>query len=204
MLNAFKRLPRSIFTKLLLVILVAGICLNITVGALFHHVYRKVSNSPLKRNLAQYVHLLVETIGVPPDPRRARQLASDAGLVIWYKGPQSLWSTGRTPPPEIEWDDRHSFWSGAATIRHAHHHGNFYLRYEADGGHFTFRITEPDIEAEDVVRGGLLVLVALSLTLGLVFMFVRRILRPVEHLTWGVHRVADGRLDHRVLEVGVD
>jgi signal transduction histidine kinase len=204
MFGAFKRLPRSIFTKLLLVILVAGVCLNITLGAFFHHVYRKVSNSPLKRNLAQYIHLLVEEMGVPPDPGRARRLAADAGLVIWYRGPQQQWSTGGQPSPRIEWADRHSFRSGAAAIRHARHHGNFYVRYEAPAGQFTLRLADPEIEAEDVFKGGLFILAALSLTLGLVFIFVRRILRPVDRLTRGVHRVADGQLDHRVPETGVD
>jgi signal transduction histidine kinase len=204
MFSALKRLPRSIFTKLLLVILVAGICLNITVAAFFHHVYRKVSKSPLKRNLAQYIHLLVADMGFPPVPEQARRLAADAGLVIWYTGPQTAWSSHRVPPPQIEWADRHSFWSGTATIRHARHHGNFYIRYEENGGHFTFRLADPEIEAEDVVKSGLFILAALSLTLGLVFLFVRRLLRPLYHLTEGVNRVAEGRLDDRVPETGVD
>jgi signal transduction histidine kinase len=206
MLAAFKRLPRSIFTKLLLVILVAGVCLNISLGALFHHVYRKLGNSPLKRNLAQYIHLLVEDMGNPPDPAQASRLAADAGLVIWYRGPQQRWSTSRRPPPQIEWEDRHSFWTGQAAVRHARHHGNFYVRYEESGAQYTytFRLANPDVEAEDVVKGGILILGALSLTLGLVFLFVRRILRPVDHLTRGVHRVAEGGLDHRVPETGVD
>jgi signal transduction histidine kinase len=205
----FKRLPRSIFTKLLLVILVAGICLNITLGAFFHHVYRKLANSPLKRNLAQYVHMLVAEMGSPPDPERARDLASQAGLEIWYEGPQAegrleWWSTSGEPQPQIDWEDRRSFQYNNAIIRHARHHGDFYLRYDENAGRFTFRLANPEIEAEDVFKGGLFILVALSLTLGLVFFFVRRILKPVDHLTQGVHQVAGGRLDHRVPETGVD
>ena len=204
MLSAIKRLPRSIFTKLLIVILVAGVCLNFTLGAFFHHVYRKVTNSPLKRNLAQYIQLLVEDMGSPPDLEKALGLASEAGLVVWYQGPQKQWSTIRRPAPEIGWEDRRSFRSGAAAIRHARHHGNFYVRYEEKDERFTFRLANPDIEAEDVFKGGLFILVALSLTLGVVFFFVRRILRPVDNLTQGVHRVAAGQLDHRVPETGVD
>jgi signal transduction histidine kinase len=209
MFAAFKRLPRSIFTKLLLVILVAGICLNVILGAFFHHVYRKVANSPLKRNLAQYVHMLVADMGTPPDPGRAQDLATQAGLEIWYEGPQTAasrktWSTSAKPLPEIEWKDRRSFWSGSAAIRHARHHGDFYLRYEENAACFTFRLADPEIDAKDVIKGGLFILVSLSLTLGLVFFFVRRILRPVDHLTQGVHRVAAGQLDHRVPEKGVD
>lgn len=205
----FKRLPRSIFTKLLLVILVAGICLNIILGAFFHHVYRKLANSPLKRNLAQYVHMLVADMGTPPDLERARDLASQAGLEIWYEGPPTegtpkRWSTSSRPRPQIDWGDRRSFRYNNATIRHARHHSDFYLRYDEKAGFFTFRLADPEIEAEDVFKGGLFILVALSLTLGLVFFFVRRILKPVDHLTEGVHQVAAGRLGHRVPETGVD
>ncbi|MEJ2640493.1 MAG: HAMP domain-containing sensor histidine kinase [Desulfosarcinaceae bacterium] len=205
----FKRLPRSIFTKLLLVILVAGICLNITLGAFFHHVYRKLANSPLKRNLAQYIHMLVAEMGTPPDLMRARDLAAQAGLEIWYEGPRAEgaannWSTGSRPLPRIDWGDRRSFRYDNAAIRHARYHGDFYLRYEEKAERFTFRLANPEIEAEDVFKGGLFILVALSLTLGIVFFLVRRLLRPLDHLTQGVHRVAAGRLDHLVPEAGVD
>ncbi|MDJ0782774.1 MAG: HAMP domain-containing sensor histidine kinase [Desulfosarcinaceae bacterium] len=199
-----RRLPRSIFTKLLLVILVAGICLNFTLGAFFHHAYRRLANSPLKRNLAQYAHLLVADMGIPPDPARARRLASEAGLLIWYHGPERVWANTRISLPAIEWEDRRTIWSERAAIRHVRHHGHFYLRYEIDAQRFTFRLAKPDFEAEDVVKGGLFILAALSITLGLVFIFVRRILKPVDHLTRGVHQVAAGRLDHRVPETGVD
>ena len=164
-LRSFRRLPRSIFTKLLLVILVAGICLNLILGAFFHHVYRKVTNSPLKRNLAQYIQLVIDDMGVPPDPERGRRLASEAGLVIWYEGPEKRWSTVQKPLPRIEWEEKRTFWSRGAATRHARHHGQFYLRYENQGSRFTFRLARPEIEAEDIFKGGLFILVALSLTL---------------------------------------
>lgn len=203
-LRAFKRLPRSIFTKLLLVILVAGICLNLILGAFFHHTYRKLANSPLKRNLAQYIQLIVADMGTPPSLEQARRLASEAGLVIWYEGPQQKWSTNQKQLPRIEWEDKRTFWSREAATRHARHHGHFYARYEKQGQRFTFRLAQPDIEAEDVFKGGLFIILALTLTLVLVFHFVRRILRPVGNLTKGVHRVAAGHLDHQVPETGVD
>jgi signal transduction histidine kinase len=207
--SIFKRLPRSIITKLLLVILVAGICLNIILGAFFHHVYRKLANSPLKRNLAQYVHMLGSEMGTPPNLEQARALASQAGLEIWYEGLRSdgtpeTWSTSRRPLPQINWQDRRSYQHDNAALRHARHHGDFYLRYEEKAERFTFRLANPEIDAEDVFKGGLFILISLSLTLGLVFFFVRRILKPVKHLTKGVRQVAAGQLDYQVPETGVD
>ena len=201
-LRALQRWHRSLFTKLLLVILVAGVCLNLIVGAFFHHVYRGLANSPLKRNLAQYIQYIVNDMGVPPSPQKARELSVDAGLQIWYEGSQQTWSSATRPLPAIEWKDRGSFLVDGAAIRHARYHGHFYVRYEEGGDRFTFRLTRLNIDAEYVVKGGAFILLAFSLTLVVVFFFVRRIHRPVGHLTRGVHRVAGGHLGHRVPETG--
>jgi signal transduction histidine kinase len=198
-----RRWHHSLFTKLLLVIIVAGVCLNLIMGAFFHHAYRRLGNSPLKRNLAQYIHYLVADMGVPPTPQKAQALAAEAGLQIWYEGARQAWSTTPKQQPDIEWADRHGFSADGAAIRYLRYHGLFYVRYEKNGERFTFSFTRLNIEAADVVKGGIFILLAFSLTLAIVFFFVRRIHRPVGCLTRGVHQVAAGHLDHRVPESGV-
>lgn len=198
-----RRWHHSLFTKLLLVILVAGVCLNLIMGAFFHHVYRRLGNSPLKRNLGQYIHYLVADMGMPPTPQQAQALAADAGLQIWYEGARQAWSTTTEQQPDIEWAHHSSFLADGAAIHYSRYHGLFYVRYEKNGERFTFSFTRLDIEAADVVKGGIFIILAFSLTLMIVFFFVRRIHRPVSRLTRGVHQVAAGHLNHRVPESGV-
>ena len=110
------RILRSVFAKLLGVILVAGICLNLLMGAFFHYIFRSQALTPVQRNAVQYVDYLIQDLGSPPSLERAREIAARASLKIRYDGPDMSWSTTR----RILLDSGGPLHGLARTPRHPH------------------------------------------------------------------------------------
>ena len=87
-----KRLFGSVFTRLLMTILVTGFLINLMVigffGYLRHRVYDAYHN-----HLIQYIHYITEDLGIPPDPERAREIAQQSAMAIRYTSPTMTWAT---------------------------------------------------------------------------------------------------------------
>ena len=191
----FKRIIRSIFTKLLLVIILTGICVNLVVGGFFWH-YRSAAGQPLHKNVLQYLNYIVEDIGSPPDIDRARQIGAQAGLQIYFESPEQTWSifedTSRIE--KAHWRE----WSNNPPIRLGRYHRHHFLELKHETGRFIFSIDKSfDLDPE---RKKLVVILLSLLTLILTgaFLSIRWILKPVRWLNEGVQEVSRGNLKHRV------
>ena len=77
--NWLNKILRSVFTKLLLVILFTGIAVNVVVGGFFW-MHRNAAVRPLHKNLLQYANYIINDLGTPPSLERARQVAGQASL----------------------------------------------------------------------------------------------------------------------------
>ena len=76
-MNWFKRIIRSIFTKLLVVIVLTGICINLVVAGFFW-IHRSDAGRPLHKNVLQYLNYIIDDLGNPPDLGRAKQIGEQA------------------------------------------------------------------------------------------------------------------------------
>ena len=83
--NWFKRIIRSVFTKLLVVILLTGICVNLVVGGFFWH-YRSAAGQPLHKNVLQYLNYIIADLGDPPELGRAKSIGRQAIKMIQIPG----------------------------------------------------------------------------------------------------------------------
>ena len=63
-MNWLKRIIRSVFTKLLVVIVLTGICVNLVVGGFFW-IHRSAAGRPLHRNILQYLNYIIDALGNP-------------------------------------------------------------------------------------------------------------------------------------------
>ena len=88
----FRKIIRSIFTKLLLVIVLTGICINLVVGGFFW-LHRSAVGRPLHKNIQQYLTYIIDDLGTPPDFNRARQIGEQASLQISFESPGLSWTT---------------------------------------------------------------------------------------------------------------
>lgn len=197
----FKRLFHSVFTKLLVTILVVGFAITLTVLAGFA-IIRFHSLSHLDRNLLLYAEYLTRDLGDPPDFHRAKEIAERTGLIIRYDNPDGSWQTAKTT--ESMNMDRAMVRRHGNGIYTGHRRGHFFIRLNHGGGELTF-ISPRKAEGNENAGWffGSMAAVLFAILTGAYF-FIRRVLSPLRPLEAGVEALTAGRLDHRVVETGAD
>ncbi len=191
----FKKIIRSVFTKLLVVIILTGICINIVVGGFFWH-YRSAAGRPLHRNVSQYLDYIINDLGQPPDLERAKLIGRQASLNIYYEGPQEKWSTADnlSDIQNARWRD----WGKTPLIRLGRYHGHHFIEITRNSSRFVFGLDKGvDLDPERK-RLVVVLLCLLTLILAGAFLSIRWILKPVRWLNDGVREVGRGNLKHRV------
>ena len=191
----FNRIIRSVFTKLLAVIILAGVCINLVVGGFFWH-YRNLAGGPFHKNVVQYLNYLIGDMGSPPSLERAREIARESLLEIRYQSPDLNWSTSNDLPAVYK--GRFIAWPQNPEVRLGKYRGRYVIEVDRKPGRFIFGLSRNlQIDSE---RKRLLVIMFVFLTaiLAAAFFAIRYILRPVKWLNNGVKEVGRGNLKHRV------
>jgi signal transduction histidine kinase len=198
-INWLNKIFSSIFMKLLMILLITGICINLLVGGFFMYIYRGTTkNTPYRKNIVQYVHYLINDLGSPPDVHRAQKISRELSVDISYESPDLSWSTSKTIPPVHQMRLK-KFHEDPHVLR-GKYRGKYFIivQQEQGQGQFTFAVArayrqETGWEIKVVFLIGLLTLV-----LGGVYLTIRWILRPVKWLNEGVQHVSGGNLDYRL------
>jgi signal transduction histidine kinase len=185
----------SIFTKLLLVLIVAGICINLSVTSFIRHEH--ATNEPAMRNsIINHLNYIVKDLGDPPDPERAREIAREALIQIRYQSPDLNWSTSETLSLSPQMKLRPS--RKRPNVLIGEDRGRHIFVMEDRGGRFIFELGhEFNWTAVNVEAVGRLIALLTAILAG-TYILIRRILNPVKALTEGVRAVSRGNLDHRV------
>ncbi len=195
------KLLTSVFTKLLLIIFIAGMGINLAVifffGAIRHHVANNY-----EPHLTRYVAYLVKDMGTPPSLARARQIAAGTNMVIAYESPETRWHTA-APPFDME-DHEFRIWHKTGDIQVGGYHGKFIINVDQGPGRITFYLPhQKDAEKKiKVITAGLFIYITLLMLAA--WFAIRWVLKPLQWLKQGVHRVARGELDHKVPLKGSD
>lgn len=185
----------SIFVKLMVFILIAGLGINLAIIFLFGAVRHQVEKN-YHPHLNRYINSLLKDIGEPPNFDRAQQIAAETSMVISYDGQDQTWSTSNAPIA-IPLDRFH--------IRHrdermqvSSYHGSFLIAVQQDKARLTFYLPHQlDTEKKIKVLGISLLLYITLLMVGAYFA-IRWLLKPLRWLKHGVDQVAKGELSHRV------
>jgi signal transduction histidine kinase len=191
----FKKIFRSVFTKLLVVIILTGICINLVVGGFFLHL-RNVMVDPFHKNVVQYLNYLIADMGNPPNLDRAQKIARQSFLEIRYESPDNRWTTSDELPTFFK--GRFVPWRQNPDVRYGKYRGRHVIEVDKEAGRFIFGVSRN--LPVDSARHRLLVimLVLLTVILAAAFFAIRYILRPVKWLNTGVQEVSRGNLKHRV------
>jgi len=194
-INFFNRIIRSVFTKLLLVIILTGICINLVVGGFFLHL-RNQFVGPFHKNVVQYLNYLIADMGNPPTLDRARDIARQSFLEIRYESSDLSWTTSDDLPTFFK--GRFFPWRQNPDVRYGKYRGRHVIEVDKEAGRFIFGVSRK--LPVDSARHRLLaiMLVLLTVILAVAFFVIRYILRPVKWLNTGVQEVSRGNLKHRV------
>ena len=197
----YKRLFHSVFTKLLVIILAAGMAITITVLVGFS-IIRFHSVTHLDRNLTLYSEYLTKDLGDPPDFGRANDIAQQTGMAIRFDHPDGGWQTATFPremPLARAWLRQHdtNIWIGRLRA-------HTFIRIQHGGGNLIFITSHWATNQGNA--GKILVGMAaiLVFVLGVAYFSIRKILRPLRTLKSGAETLGRGELDHRVPQTGHD
>lgn len=191
-----KRLFFSVFTKLLLVLAVAGLTLNLFVAAYVRHVLDDLGPPPLHRGVESYIRHLARGLGDPPSQSKALELAGSAYIDLGYTSSQTRWATA--PNLLAQRLPRHMFTSPDGAIRFGLKGGRLVAIVRMKEGKLTL-VTREMMgvgEVESRLLFGLLA--GLSLVMAVVWLAVGWIMKPVRLLAEGARRVGAGELDYEI------
>ena len=193
--NWLNKILRSVFTKLLVVILLTGIAVNLVVGGFFW-MHRTAALRPLHKNIVQYANYIISDLGAPPSLKRARQVAEKASLQIYFEGPNQSWATAAeiNDFQKAHWRS----WSKNPEIRVGRYHGHHFVEIDHDSGRFVFGLDKSFALDPERIRLVAILLSLLTLIFVGAFLSIRWILKPVRWLGEGVREVGQGNLKHRV------
>ncbi len=195
-----KWISRSLFTRLFLVLLAAGICINLLVGLFFGHIFKYRVQNTVNQTVGHYIRYLIADMGEPPNPVQAEQIASESSLEICFQGSNGTgWMTsgGTSDLEGIDWqslEDRPG-------VRVGRRNGRHFVAVPVISGTLIFEAGQLDFNEhnEHLV---ILLVCGLSIILIAAYLVIRRILRPLEVLKKGVLKIGRGGLDHRVPNKG--
>jgi signal transduction histidine kinase len=143
-------------------------------------------------NLARYIEYVVDDIGLPPDLDRARSLAFELPFEIRIEGPDTNWSSQSSVQPinrfELEQAPRpyQKYYIG-------HEHGEFVLLVEKQAYRYLF-VVDSSFRAGSRKRHWIL-FISLGATLFILYLFIRRMFRPIATIAQKVSNIGSGELD---------
>ena len=172
---------RSVFAKLLTIMLVMATSLLVLVAFFFAQVMVPTLHAPVRGLPYDYARLFAAT---QPDLAAAKRVSEQFDIDIRYEGPKGTWATSADLPPAAHaQDDRRRYGY------------RYYVVPAPDGGAYLFRWTSYRrvIAAHDALVGLLLLLMIAVVVVAHVLL--RRLLRPLRTLGDGVARLSEGELD---------
>jgi len=192
-----RRFRHSLSGRLLGLFLLTGLLLAVVVKTGFHFAVGGNLRELTRPHVAEYVQHLLQEIGNPPDPQRARALAERLPLEIHILGPGSTWSSAGQPPTVDEHRlHRHLLPAGGSVLVG---HDRERLLLIAPRGEFRILLLPADFgNSEWAPLAALLTLTGALAVLAFAYHAIRRLFRPVETIRSGLERIGGGDLDHRI------
>lgn len=210
MKKLFNRFRRSLPARLLFVFIVVCFCVVILLIATLASGFSSQWDSGIKPHLNQYLSYVNADIGNPPDISRAQELAKILPINIYIDGPEQRYSSTGVP---LDLEEL-SFERSRGRLRDQDPHrrvpstgvGSFSFGELDDRtvlrkklGEYTvyFEVLHGNVEAH---RSGVIwsALWWLLTILAAGYWVIRRMLKPVQDIKYGVKRMGGGELNYRV------
>lgn len=204
------RISRSIFTKLMLVLLLTGVIINILVVAFFHFTFEETQLAPLSEHVILYLRYLIRDMGNPPSLKSAKRICGETNFEIRYESPDLTWSTSEKIPTARQlhaWaNEKELYVSGSHSgmqvwrmerhmIRRIFFEKEYFLVTEGES-RFIFDMVENYPRQLNTL--GILLLAVLTGVIVAAYFAIRILLNPVMVLSNGVRQVSAGNLDYQV------
>lgn len=195
--NWLHKILNSVFLKLLLVIVITGVCINLLVGGFFIYFFMdSMKNTPFRKNVVQYLEYLINDFGPSPDFQKAKEISQKLTLEIRYESPHKKWATSKEMPPVKEMrlrkiNERPLVYIGRSQ-------GKSFIVFRDGQNQYTFDFVKSYLHQSFFEIKILFLIVLLTGMLVCVYFVIRRILKPIKLLNKGVEQVSRGNLNYLV------
>ena len=184
---------RSIFLKMLLVVLITGVLIHILVGAFFGMMFSSQTKEVFEKNLKSYAGYIIKDIGIPPDTIKAKEISDNLDIDIRYEGKDFTWISSDQLPSINEAEkyiSSHRFRFKPVWLQ-------FVIIINPDGSRFLFK---GNFGRWMIMHRELFFVLAILISLVLIaaYYFIHRILRPIRRLTDGVKQISQGDFDTQI------
>jgi signal transduction histidine kinase len=135
--------------------------------------------------VTDYVDRLVADLGTPPDVARAQALAARLPIAVRIDGPQVNWRSDSDQPQQGSrpYEKRFNDWLSRSTV---------------DGHRVSFGLAQTPWQREGRHGGVWITLALLLLLIAPAYLYVRRLLRPLDDIRVGAERFGSGRFDEAI------
>ena len=192
-----KILINSIFTKLFIVLIATGLCINILVISFFWHIHKSRIRTTVQQHVLQYINYLIKDIGEPPDYHRAQVISEQSSIEIMYKSSDRSWATSNIFPP-LNKMSLHLLQKNPS-IWIAWYHGKHFIVVDQKQGKVMFTKAKRDEHDFEELLLVLFLIVLLTFIIAGAYIVLRWLLRPLKWLTKGVEEVSKGNLEHQIV-----
>ena len=184
---------KSIFLKLLLVVLITGIFVHLLVGLFFGMMFSSRTKNMVEKNLKSYADYIIKDIGIPPDTIKAREISDRLNIDIRYESKDNVWSTSKKLPAIAELEKKYiqrHFRFKPLWLQHV-------IITNSDGSRFLFKGNFG--RWMNMYRELFFVMIILlSFVLIAAYFFMHRILKPIRRLTEGVNLIGLGDFNTQI------
>ena len=204
MSDLFVKLKRSLTARLLVVFLATSALLSITLIVFITHAFTSQWRFNARPHLEKYLDFIREEIGNPPNIEKAEELAERLPVDIYIIGPNNTFSTNGK---KLDIDEN-TFFSPASRHFKRRHFGKANIEFSGDEDRTLLRSIVGDYQVyyelthrRDAKHRRSLFTPALLCALGVLgicFLIIRRMLRPVRDIKYGVKQMGQGDLAYRV------
>jgi signal transduction histidine kinase len=142
-------------------------------------------------NLNKYFSYIARDIGTPPDTLKAKILCDKYLIVVRYESDSTIWQYGNFNS-FLSNGQRHLMRFAIGFMKE-----DPYIIYNSDGSRFLFgsdfhKIINPNPYEFLIIIFFILIIFSLN------YLAIRKILKPIKHLTTGVDELSKGNLDHKI------
>jgi signal transduction histidine kinase len=189
----FKRLRQSLITRLMLYFLATGVLVIALFGINLVQSIKVHFKQDLLPNIVQYMDYIVQDIGIPPDIKKARRLSDGLAFELSILGPDVNWQSD-PKIPDITQLDFENAPEPYQRYQVAFERGNNYLMLKQGG--YTYLYVVGRLFKTESHQRNFPMLVIFILTLLLLFVLIRRSLKPLKPINDAVVRIGQGDLLH--------
>jgi signal transduction histidine kinase len=186
-----RNFKHSIFTKLVLILLFSGFIVNFILIGGFRKHFGKHNVRFFKKNIETYADLLIDKMGDPFDKNFAKQFSVNNQIFIYYRKNDEIWySADKFPPKAAKYINK--------KIERTSRAGRYFITSKNVNGAYYLFLVDMQYKNISVPEFFLYFILPIIVVFIITYLFIRKILSPVNELSKGLREAAEGNLDYQV------